>query len=479
LNMLRQPKLYAFLLFGVLLGALASFHLLAALLAAGLLCGVALVLADYRRGLMVLALYAVLDYGIRAFAPFVASIWDELLMLGLFGLWALKYIVYRRDNCLRATPLDVPILLYFCVNSLVLFVATPSFRIGVDGMRANVQFMLWYFVAVALLKEKKDAWVLVNILLVVGTLIGLHGCYQYVTGVPMPVNWIDSAETGVRTRAFSIIGSPNILGSLMALLAPISAALCLADKNKLRKLMYLCMTLAMGGCLVFTMSRGAWLGFGLAALILVLFIDSRLLIPAALLALLACALMPDVTARILYMLSPEYIESSQRGGRLIRWQTGFDIISEQPAFGAGLGHWGGAVAQNYKVAIKIRGGFTNTVYIDSYFLKIATEGGIVLFLGFIHLVYEQMIWCYKAIKEQTDKFYRYLAFGIFAGLAAVLAHNIAENVFEVPMMTTYFWLLVGILMHLWRLATVEKKASEAVQADNTDATPIEGKEITA
>ena len=450
----------AFLVLGLLLGALGALHIISALAAVAVVCGIAVILADYRRGLLVLALYAVIDYGIRLAVPGVASLWDELLMLALYALWLWKYLVYRKLESAKATPLDIPILLYFCMNLFLLLVAAPSFRIGLDGLRANVQFMLWFFIAIAFMREKKDAWVLVNILLFLGTAIGLHGCFQYVTGVPMPATWLDSMETGIRTRAFSIIGSPNILGSLMAMLAPIAAALCIGDKNRLRKLMYAGMALVMAACLLFTMSRGAWIGFGLAAIILIVFVDKRLLIPMALLVLFGGAMMPSVTSRILYMLSPEYIESSLRGGRLIRWQTGFDILNERPAFGAGLGHWGGAVAQNYKVAIKIKGAFVNTVYIDSYFLKLATEGGLALFFTYVFLMYEQIIWSYKAIKVQTDKFYRHLSFGIFAGLVAVVAHNVAENVFEVPMMTTYFWLLTAVLMHLWRLAQKDAKENK-------------------
>jgi len=38
-----------------------------------------------------------------------------------------------------------------------------------------------------------------------------------------------------------------------------------------------------------------------------------------------------------------------------------------------------------------------------------------------------------------------MAVGIIAGLCGVLVHNVVENIFEVPMMSTYFWLLLGIL----------------------------------
>ena len=447
-----------FLLFGLLIGALGAVHLPAALAAAAMVCAVALILADYRRGLLLLTLYVLIDYFVRLAAPvMIASLWDEALMLALYALWMWKYLVYRKQEGAKPTPLDVPIFLYFSINLFLLLVATPAFRIGLDGMRANVQFLLWFFIAIAFLREKKDALVLVNILLAVGSLIALHGCYQYVVGTPMPANWVDSMETGIRTRAFSIIGSPNILGSLMALLAPIAATLCLAEKARTRKLLYAGMALVMSACLVFTMSRGAWIGFAVAAVILVVFLDKRLLIPMGLLVLLGGAMMPGVTNRILYMLSPEYIESSLRGGRLVRWQTGFQIFREQPLFGVGLGHWGGAVAQNNSIAIKIKDVFVKTVYIDSYPMKLLTEGGLTLLLTYLFLIYQQITWSYKAVRAQTDKFYRYLALGIFAGLAAVAVHCVTENVFEVPMMTTYFWLLVAVLMHLLRLAQRDAK----------------------
>jgi uncharacterized membrane protein YuzA (DUF378 family) len=39
-----------------------------------------------------------------------------------------------------------------------------------------------------------------------------------------------------------------------------------------------------------------------------------------------------------------------------------------------------------------------------------------------------------------------------AGLVGILAHNMVENVFEVPMMSTYFWFFLGLVVALGRLA---------------------------
>ena len=73
--------------------------------------------------------------------------------------------------------------------------------------------MLWFFVGSNLLLNKGQARALVNWLVILGTLVALHGVYQYIIGVPIPENWVDSAET-VRTRVFSIVGSPQRPGQL-------------------------------------------------------------------------------------------------------------------------------------------------------------------------------------------------------------------------------------------------------------------------
>ena len=70
--------------------------------------------------------------------------------------------------------------------------------------------------------------------------------------------------------------------------------------------------------LVFTSSRGAWIGFAVAFLVYVLLKDKRLLIPGIIAMVLVIALVPSVGNRITYMLSPEYIESSLKGEMCIR-----------------------------------------------------------------------------------------------------------------------------------------------------------------
>ena len=213
----------------------------------------------------------------------------------------------------------------------------------------------------------------------------------------------------------------------------------------------------MVACLIFTFSRGAWIGFGVAILVYVFLKDKRLLIPAIVFGVLAIVLVPGISSRITYMLSPEYIESSLRGGRLVRWITGLKILSGTPLFGVGLGHFGGAVAINNDLSYLVDTEMVKTFYMDNYYLKTAVETGIFGLFAFVMLMYQIVINGFRTIRITKDKTSRELEIGILAGLFGVIVHNFVENVFEVPMMTSCFWLLTAVLMHFWYINYKQNK----------------------
>lgn len=417
-----------------------------------------IILAKYETVTYILALYPFIDYGLRNFIPSLASIWDELLLIGMFGVWVYKYFVYRKENNVKQTPMDMPIILFIIAMVIVLILNSPDYRISLEGFRAVIQYILWYFAIIQLLKDEKSAKNLCLIFILVVSAMAIHGVYQFIIGVEMPAGWVDSKEAGVRTRVFSILTSPNILGSLMTLALPICLSFVFMVKETGKKILFLFLAMMMTGTLIFTFSRGAWIGFGAAICLYVFLKDKRLFIPVIIAGILVIFLVPGVGNRITYMLSPEYIESSLRGGRLVRWIDGLKILSGSPIFGVGLGHFGGAVAMNNNLSYSLGTQTINTYYMDNYYLKTATETGLFGAFAFIMLMYQVIINGFRTINITQFKEIKELEMGIIAGLFGVIIHNFVENVFEVPMMTSCFWLLVAVLMHLWYINYNKTKA---------------------
>lgn len=413
------------------------------------LLGAVLILSDYQRATYILGAYAFVDFILRNYASAFASIWDELLLVVMFLLWGYKWLVQRRRDYFKQSPMDLPIIIFISVMLFMLIVNYADLRISLEGFRAIIQYILWFFVVLQLLKDEKGAKTACLVLVIVAGIMALHGVYQYAIGVEMPAGWVDQAEAGVRTRVFSILTSPNIMGSLMTLTAPICLAFVFIGKNKYTKIVFGLLTFFMVSSLVFTFSRGAWIGFAVAAMVYVLLKDKRMIIPAIVFAVLVAILVPSVGHRIGYMLSPEYIESSLRGGRLIRWINGLRILETSPLIGIGLGQFGGAVAMNNGLTHVIGIDVFKTFYMDNYYLKTAVESGLIGLCAFIMLMYQVIINSIRTIRITEDNSYKQLEIGILAGLSGVIVHNWVENVFEVPMMASCFWFLVAVMMHLW------------------------------
>lgn len=426
-------------------GALISIKLFVVGLVA-LFIGV-LVFIDYQKATYLVSLYIIVDFCVRQFfaSPFLGSYWDELLFMGCVALWFYKWLVFRKQKPYSLSPMDLPLVFFFGFGIFLLLVNSPDMIIGIEGFRAVLEYMIWFFVIVQLLKTPKGARNLLYIIILVGGLLSFDGLRQYIFNVPMPKNWVDLSEMSfIRTRVYSIMGNPNALASLMVLLIPPCFSLILFEKNTYKKLIFGLFTLTMTATLVFTFTRAAWIGFVAAIFIFVLLKDKRLLLPAlfatAVLGVLVVIFMPSVANRVLYLLSPDYLASSAVGGRIFRWNLGIEKLMENLWLGTGFGRFGGAVAANH--------GIRDTVYMDNYYLKIAVETGLLGITAFVLLIGSLIVWCLRAIRNLKKSPYVNLVQGIFAGMCGLLIHAFAENVFEVPSVNTYFWIMAGIVMYL-------------------------------
>lgn len=432
-----------------------SFKILfVAIFCAVLIC---VTLFDFQKATYFIGAYVILDYLTREYlaSTIFASYWDDLLFVFCICLWIFKWFFYRKTKAYQWTPLEFPIIIFFAVCIFALLFETPIFKIGVDGLRVTCQYIFWYFIAVQFFKSEKAIKRVLYLLITIGFSISLHGIYQYVVATPIPSKWVDSVET-VRTRVFSIVVSPNILGSLMVLLIPICLSLAIYEKCMYKKIFTAVSTVTMSICLIFTMSRGAWICLVFALLVYMLIKDKRLLIPLTIVIVISLLFIPQISSRIDYLFSSDYVESSQSGGRLLRWGIGLKMLLEEPLFGVGLGHFGGAVAMNNQIE--------KTFYMDNYMLKTAVEIGFVGLFFFLSLIYSSIAWGFRTLRSLKlgDSQSYSLVHGILAGLCGVVLHNFLENIFEVPMMVTYYWLLTAMVISLGYIHTKKTVATPTI-----------------
>ncbi|MGI6550965.1 MAG: O-antigen ligase family protein [Syntrophomonadales bacterium] len=391
--------------------------------------------------LFLVVAYVLVDYVLRTYSPFpfLVGVWDELLFIVIVGILLVRTGLQKLSP--SATRLLVPFLLYLSVYVFLFIIKSPETAPAVEGLRVYLQYTLWFFVAANLLFSRSQFRWLCDAFLAVVFLVALYGVYQQYIGVEIPTSWYDSkVETSITTRVFSIIGSPNVLGSLLVLAIPISIASLLASRSYLKKLVYGGVFLVMLACLVFTLSRGAWLALGFTIILMGLWLDRRIIWGLLVVAILTPVLMPTVYDRLAYMATPEYIASSERGGRIGRWTQTLATWQGAPATGVGLGRFGGAVAARYYP--------NDSFYADNFYLKTGAEAGWLGLVSLLLLVVAGIRLARSSLDQIDDPYTLALGLGVLTGLLGILAHNAVENIFEVPMMATYFWFFLGLLVAL-------------------------------
>ncbi len=413
---------------------------------------------------IIFALYLPIEYILRDMLSLgLASYWEELLIF-----FTAAYVIFRactgedRGAFKRASSVEVAILLFMAVGLLLMVITMPYPYIAVAGLRAQVEYMVWFFFIIRLLDSRKDALFLIYSFAAVVFLLTLHGIYQYIIAVPVPAGWISATEVGVRTRVFSITGSPNVFGSLLILGAPLFASLIYYLEKPWHKFAALCLTGLVCLCDLFTFSKASWLGLAAAVVIFAFFVDKRLigLMTAGVAALFV--VFPSVTNRITYLFTSDYAERSAAAGRVMRWNAGLRLLTPMNKWtGFGLGRFGGAVAMNNQVLEQTS--YFKYFYMDNYYLKTMVEMGYIGIFFFALLLIVLIISGLRTpnraglgyIPDRTkDPLLRnvgndkLICIGVFCGLIAVLTHCFYENIFEEPYMMTYFWGLAAAMIYL-------------------------------
>ena len=420
--------------------------------------------------LLLAAAYALADYGFDRIG-FLAGAWDELILLAFLGLWLIRAAAENLqvgaamaqeqegegasvsgnigDAAATAsagvgagTQLLLPLLLFYAVV-VVYFIAAPHRQQAFEELRVLLQPTLWFFVGATFIRSARQFRNLTGIFVALMLLVAAVGIYQYLVGAEMPGKWLDDAEVAVRTRAWSIMGSPNVFGSLMMFAAFVAGGHWLAEKNRLRKWVFLLAAGVFGAAMIVSFSRGAWLALLAAAVLLALWVDRRLIIAIVVVSLLAMVLVPGVQYRLAYMFSPDYLYSSLQAGRLDRWYTALEYWEADPILGLGLGRFGSGVAIKY---------FSEAAYsVDNYFVKIAAQMGLFGFFAFGYLVISALRRVRYNISRVARSSDRLLALGLLAGLMGVIFHAFVENLLDFPAMGVYFWFFLGTLFSLPRI----------------------------
>ena len=442
---------------GVLLGAL--LWRAPALLSAGLVLGAVLLPAALRWPLLPLALALLAGPFKALLAVTYPALPDPAqLLLGLALLaWLLRGLAQRR--LLLPTHSVALLLILFLVVCGATLLAAQDLVSGAAEWAKWLQVLL-VMALVAAEPRRSTPWLLAALLLS-GAIQAVIGGWQFALRGHGPESFL--VAPGL-FRAYGGFEQPNPFGGYMGMVWPLAAALAAGlwrahqiDRHKLLSAACAFVALLSAGALLASYSRGAWLGAGAAAAILLLgALRPASARPTLLLVLLAAALLvagrglwPQWVVARVSSITQDISGADVRGvvpttanfavvERLAHWQAAAEMAAAHPWLGVGLGNYAAAYDRYRLARWPLALGHAHNFY-----LNLAAETGLPGLLIFVALLLAAALQALRVLRT-AHGWQRALALGLLAAGAHLAIHNVVDNLF-VNNVHLYLASMLGIL----------------------------------
>jgi O-antigen ligase len=267
--------------------------------------------------------------------------------------------------------------------------------------------------------------------------MSLVSLYQLFSGFKTSRLWVSSFETGLSTRVFGYLSSPNVLGIITAIITVMALSFFL----KTKKIHYIVICAINLVVLFGTFSRSAWLGFilGFSLLLIVKNFKFIYFTPLMLLALIS----GKVRTRLFVLFKPEYLLDASLDGRLWSLDNGLYIFSKYPILGTGAGTYGGQLALQYTSPIYLEGiqnGYTALYFTDNQFLEILVQSGLIGFSAFCLFLIAALVELFHSFSKNKD----IIKLGAIASILVFVVSGQFANVLEFGAVAIPVALIAGV-----------------------------------
>ena len=256
-------------------------------------------------------------------------------------------------------------------------------------------------------------------------------------------------DFGFQNRASTFFTHYNGLGEVMLFSMVWTFAYFIHAAWKRRLLMglgFLVMSLA----LIFSFSRGAWLGAA-GALITYGLWERKARFKIIIVMIVTGILMvsiPSVFHRLSSLVNLPSLFSSER---VYIWRSTWNMIKAHPIIGIGVGNYP-FIYTKYMVE---GASILNPSFAHNIFFHIWAEAGLGALLSFAGIVFFTLWKGVRLIKSSTG-FARMIAVASFSALVGILIHNQVDCVLYSMQMGPIFWLLVGIIVYSEKFSSLRR-----------------------
>jgi len=439
-NLLKDKGRYClpiFVVFGVVFGIAAHFGgIMGFVMASGGVFGTLLVFHRVEIGVFAAAL----------FMPILPT----MLIMGIVVISTLSFILkctISGKATIKFGYIDLFVAIFAAIVAYGLLITyNPSSSLPVAGV--YLLFIGFYFVVKNTINTREKLLSTVAIAMFSGFLVALFGIYQRLTGnFGMTAAWLDAGMFGAVDRIYSTLENPNVLGGYLIFIVIIAFAMIYYYKDAWHKLFALGIFATAGLCIVFTHSRGAWLGLIIAFAVFAL-IRERRLIFLGIIGLIAAPFIipPEILTRFL---SIGDMADTSTSYRVSIWLGSVDMLRVFWPSGIGQG------VENFNFIYNLfalSAAFTQHTHM--LYLQIMVYWGIVgigMFLLITCGFFKNLVHAVRSADNTTKT----LGAAFFAALAGFLVKGFTDNVWYNFRIFAFFWLMAGLIISLANISKQE------------------------
>lgn len=341
-----------------------------------------------------------------------------------------------KEGLCRKSALNFPILTFILIMYASLWYG--YFNLGYSPFgeeltlyKRFVTSLIFYFIILNSVKDKKTMWLVLKVMFFVTVLISIMSVIEY-----------RSVETWHYKEGsrFNIAGmQPNDLALFFTQCLPVFLSFVLFKKAINSRIFYLVLISICFAALMFTYSRGAYISIIVAFLVIGIFAGMKnllklslgiiiILLPISIIFGHGNILPVSVTERFQSITKKdESIETRQNV-----WKIAKDYIVQSPLFGYGFN------AKSYLLPLDTH----------NMFLNILLEAGVLGLIFFLLIFLTGFKLALRVFKSSEDSFDKALSLGLMGSLVAMVVGNFFGSRFNLFASNGYFVALLGMVARL-------------------------------
>lgn len=392
----------------------------------------------------------------------------DLALVAVFGVWITRGLTRQNSQPLSeangaefiATPLGLPIVVFLTL-AIFSFVSGLAYStLTQEVFRHFVEALIsigLFFVVVNAVQTRDQLGRIVTVLIIAGFISAMVGVILYVLPRDTSIRLLSMLRvfkypTGDRVlrfieddpnnamRAISTSVDPNVLGGLMILVTVLTTPQLFASAPLLPRKLSAAMWVTMVVCMILTFSRGAFLGLGLAVVVIAT-VRYRPMLALVILGAAVILFLPFTQDYVGHFQDAFMGSDRATQMRLGEYKDALNLISRYPFFGVGFGS---------------SPDIDTYIGVSSVYLLMAEEMGLI---GLGVFLATMAVFFYRVAQSwfdglARDAFLAPILLGLAGALLGAMIGGLTDHYFfnlKFPHSVALFWLYVGLGMAAVRL----------------------------